>query len=295
MTIKCFYHGADLDGWASAAIVRHYWSEYEETPIEMYPINYGDKFPMEGIEKQDIVYMVDFSLPLEEMRELNSRCELTWIDHHIGVINDPQFLEIWSQISGVMDSRFSACELAWMYFYEEEEIPRFIKLLGLYDRWEHNDPIEPWDVIEAFQYGFKVSAKNPKEDDFSFWENQFFDIDGVRIENKISLGYKIQTYVEDRFQSSLSERSFIVDWEGYKCLVINGDPYVANYFTRAREFEGCDIGINFCNSKGKFWTVNLRTARDDIDLSSLAKKYGGGGHRAAAGFTCKELPFGVIQ
>lgn len=297
MTIKCFYHGSDLDGWASGAIVR-YWYEKEGNQVEMFPINYGDKFPMDQITKSDLVYVVDFSLPVEKLQELDSKCNyLIWIDHHFGIIKE--YLEkntSCKSIYGFRSINSSACELTWDYLFPAKDTPRFIRLLGLYDRWEHNDPSEPWDDIEAFQYGFKVRSTNPRGC-FEFWREWFENLSSVPIftVDVIDSGRLIQKYVEGRFKSSLTERSFVVDWEGYKCLVINGDPYIANYLTRAKEFEGCDIGINFCNSKGEFWIVNLRTARDDIDLSALAKKYGGGGHRAAAGFPCKVLPFKEIS
>ncbi|MDD4151339.1 MAG: DHH family phosphoesterase [Candidatus Gracilibacteria bacterium] len=37
--------------------------------------------------------------------------------------------------------------------------------------------------------------------------------------------------------------------------------------------------------KGEYVKGSLRTLRDDIDLTSLAKKHGGGGHKKASGFT----------
>jgi len=297
MTIKCFYHGSDLDGWASGAIVR-YWYEKEGNQVEMFPINYGDRFPMDSLSLEDFVFMVDFSLPINDMQQIAQRVngKFIWIDHHASAIKSYDDGPI--MLLGIRDVAFAACELTWEYFCDDET-PFFIKLLGSYDRWDHSEILARWKNIEAFQYGFKVHATNPKEDDFTFWNSWFFidseRISGTRIRDVILSGENIQKYVEDRFQSNLAERSFVVDWEGYKCLVINGDPYIANYLTRAEEFEGCDIGINFCNSKGEFWIVNLRTARDDIDLSALAKKYGGGGHRAAAGFPCKVLPFKEIS
>jgi len=297
MAIKCFYHGSDLDGWASGAIVRYFY-EKEGIPVEMFPINYGDKFPFESVSLEDFVFMVDFSLPIDDMERLAQRVngKFIWIDHHASAIKS--YNNGLTMLLGIRDVAFAACELTWKYFCDEE-MPRFIRLLGLYDRWEHDDPAESWQNIETFQYGFKNYATNPKEKDFLFWNGWFFmDSERVlstRIRDVMFSGANIKKYVEDRFKSNLAERSFIVDWEGYKCLVINGDPYIANYLTRAKEFEGCDIGINFCNARGEFWIVNLRTTRDDIDLSSLAKKYGGGGHRAAAGFPCKVLPFKEIS
>ena len=44
---------------------------------------------------------------------------------------------------------------------------------------------------------------------------------------------------------------------------------------------------------GKCWSVSLYHAkhRKELDLSLIAVKYGGGGHRGACGFTCDKLPF----
>lgn len=43
----------------------------------------------------------------------------------------------------------------------------------------------------------------------------------------------------------------------------------------------------------KGWTVSLYHAkhRTDLDLSAIATKFGGGGHRGACGFQCETLPF----
>lgn len=293
MAVKCFYHAGDLDGWCSGAIVRHFYNQ-ENIEVEMYPINYGDKFPEDDISTNDIVYMCDYSISLSDMQRMNAKCNqnLIWIDHHIGAIRES---EDYVFLKGSRDTRFSGCELTWMYLCDDE-IPQFIRLLGRYDVWDHTGDCMSWENIEAFQYGFKAAATNPR-DNMRFW-NSWFDISnsepsvrGSLVRDKILTGFKIQKYVEDRFQSNITDRSYIIDWEGYKCLVINSDPYIANFMTRCEEYKGCDLAINFCSNKGKSWIVNLRTIRDDIDLSVLAKKYGGGGHSGAAGFNCKELPF----
>jgi len=297
MSIKVFYHGQDLDGWASGAIVKHKFPE-----AEMFPINYGDKFPFNEIGVNDIVYMVDFSLPALDMQEINGRCDLNliWIDHHIGAIRDYEQNGLFTLL-GLRESRVAACELTWKYFYTNKEAPIFIKLLSCYDIWSHNDKEFDWASIEAFQYGFKAQARNPKED-MEFWEN-WFTTAAMNTKDQLSLvksvsadGKLIQSYIEDRFETTLKDRSFKIDWEGCKCLVINSDPYIANFMTRSKEFEGCDIAINYANRKGESWEVSLRTLRDEIDLSVLAKEYGGGGHRASAGFNWipRSLPWDYL-
>ena len=40
---------------------------------------------------------------------------------------------------------------------------------------------------------------------------------------------------------------------------------------------------------GTQFTISLYS--EVVDVSEIAKKYGGGGHKGASGFHCKQLPF----
>ena len=76
--MKCFYHSADLDGKCSGAIVKMHFPE-----CEMIGINYGDLFPWDRIEQNEVVWLVDFCLqPFSDMHRLNEVAILNWIDHH---------------------------------------------------------------------------------------------------------------------------------------------------------------------------------------------------------------------
>ena len=49
------------------------------------------------------------------------------------------------------------------------------------------------------------------------------------------------------------------------------------------------------STNGKQWRVSLyQDGRPDVDCSVIAKKYGGGGHKGAAGFECVTLPFKIV-
>ena len=289
--VKVFYHGQDLDGWASGAIVKYKFPE-----AEMFPINYGDQFPWGEIKGGETVYMVDFSLqPFNDMVLLatflkGNGGELVWIDHHKGVVEDFKKSNI--PCSGIIDTSCAACELTWEYLFGNE-VFKFIRLLSLYDIWSHDDKEFNWDFIEEFQYGFKAHSKDPK-DSMEFWKDWIlgsFNMNEREQQDYVQLiaesGKLIKSYVEDRFRLEISSRSYKINWEGYKCLVINSDPYIANFMSRGKEFEDCDIAINYANIRGESWTVSLRTLRDDIDLSKLAKKYGGNGHVKSSGFNWK--------
>lgn len=69
--------------------------------------------------------------------------------------------------------------------------------------------------------------------------------------------------------------------EGYVCPFCNGAGYTEPY----------DLMIAFCRRPDKQWTVSLYSTKTDIDCGAIAKSFGGGGHKGAAGFQCKDLPF----
>ena len=54
------------------------------------------------------------------------------------------------------------------------------------------------------------------------------------------------------------------------------------------DHAGCNT-LAVLKKFGEQWKVELRALRDDVDVSVLAKKMGGGGHKAAAGFTSDDL------
>lgn len=87
----CLFHRADFDGVCSAAIVKKFVPD-----CELHGIDYGDEPPWgklipEFPKREDggpefavrrRVYLLDFSLPPEDMKLLADRCDLVWIDHH---------------------------------------------------------------------------------------------------------------------------------------------------------------------------------------------------------------------
>ena len=82
MNIWCFYHD-DLDGHCSAAIVK-----FLHPKVKLYEMSYKRNFPWDLVDKEDTIFMVDFSLKFEEMKQLASYPGLIWIDHHDSIIND---------------------------------------------------------------------------------------------------------------------------------------------------------------------------------------------------------------
>jgi uncharacterized protein len=285
----CFFHNADLDGHCSGAIVKYF-----EPDIILKGINYGDKFPWNEIDSEDIIFMVDFAIqPNEEMYQLKQSCKkLIWIDHHKSAINSLSDID-WD---GFRDDGLAACELTWRYFYGniEGELPSFIALLGRYDVWDNKNK-DLWNnEILPFQKGFKFLYPNSNPiDNMDIWEEWIKGF-GL-IDNVIEIGKKVIFSDNIKYASIIKNYSFDTQFEGLRAIAINNDNFNSQLFDSVWDEFKYDIMISFMIVKGEFWTVSLYSTNPDIDVSIIAKKYGGGGHKGASGFQCKKLPFEVIK
>lgn len=183
MTSLCVFHRADFDGVCSAAIVKKFVPD-----CELYGIDYGDPFPWDevapveagGMKALRRVYLVDFSLPPDEMKRLNECCDLTWIDHHKSALDSNMGLEV----LGYQTSALAGCELTWLWFTRGESekylvrgmdptaeqvsrLPEAVRLLGRYDVFdlgcspseERFAPVAGWEALYEVSTRGQVRAK----------------------------------------------------------------------------------------------------------------------------------------
>jgi hypothetical protein len=82
----------------------------------------------------------------------------------------------------------------------------------------------------------------------------------------------------------MKARSFEVRFEGYRTLAVNtrGDGDIGNY-GRDRGYEVVYAYVDEMQVDGLTTVVTLYS--DQVDVSVIATRYGGGGHAGAAGFS----------
>lgn len=74
-----------------------------------------------------------------------------------------------------------------------------------------------------------------------------------------------------------------------------GDEPIPDSIPRvATDLKGSGIGATFREVSPSVYKISLRSNSQDIDVSKIAVKYGGGGHRRAAGFSSNK-PIEVIK
>lgn len=291
--ITVIHHSADYDGIFCREIARKFLPD-----AKLIGWDYGDAkipFPSEGQ-----VYVLDLSPDCLDWGTNGEQVDLArviWIDHHKSAIDKfPKDLPGY-RIDGV-----AACRLAWQWFSlgfhgdpentlaglpqkrdfidRKVDEPLAVRLAGEYDTWDHRDN----DADVAFQFG--LDAQNSI--DWSRLLAPFGYCDGI-----INAGrYAMRCYAK-RDADVMRSRSFLADFEGLKFLCLNTARCNSNTFA-ARDVPetGHDALLAFYWT-GRDFSVSMYHAahRKELDLSEIAIRFGGGGHRGACGFRSKSLPF----
>ncbi|HKI53937.1 MAG TPA: hypothetical protein VJ987_07410 [Anaerolineales bacterium] len=266
----CFHHN-DPDGHASGAIVRHALhkdvllieSDYDATAI-----------PWEKVEQADRVIVVDFSFPKEDMLRLADGREFIWIDHHKSAMLE--FAEIGKEWDGIRDLSEAACVLTWKYFFPDKPVPHAVVLIGDRDIWR-------WAEADTGAFNESIYNRDHHAENDVLWEPLFED-DQPTLNQMIEEGQWLRKINLANINRLMEGRSFEVQFERHNTLAVNavGTGDIGNY-GRDRGYEIVYCYRDEMQLDGLSTVVTLFS--DKMDVSVIAKKYGGGGHAGAAGFS----------
>jgi len=215
---------------------------------------------------------------------------LTWIDHHGTAISKYP-----ATIDGYRIDGVAACRLAWQWFtgfvntfgndtsvkedFVERRVtePWAVRLAGEYDIWDRRDP-----DAQLFQHGLRSEELD--------W-GRLLDDDQGYVQHLLQQGKALQYARQKEDASIINGQGFDLQWEGLRFLALNSARCNSLSFEAGVKAEH-DALLAF-KWTGDKWMVSLYHVphETDLDLSTIAVKYGGGGHKGACGFTCKELPF----
>lgn len=288
----CFYHNNDSDGFASGAITKLFF-ENKNQDIELYGINYGDKFPWDKITNETEVVMCDFSLSIEDMIKLKKISKsFIWIDHHTLKIKD-----IYNKtnnenyFNGVRSfNEESGCSLTWKYFFPNKSIPIIIDWLSTYDIFKESDT--RWNnIILPFQYGIKIMNMNPvNEKSYMIWKKYLSIYDYNVFESIINIGKQIIIFIKQQNINTIEKNGFecklicnsIKNFDQYKIFCVNTE--FQNSLTFESVKDKYDIFIAYSINKSGNFVYSLYTFNKYINVAEICKYFGGGGHPGAAGF-----------
>lgn len=282
--MKVFYHKADLDGLASAAIIK---SVKEWQDAEFIGIDYGDIYDLTKIEQREKVLIVDFTFePFSKMLEIGEKAKLLWIDHHWTSIKELVHAKGHHGVPfkfyvGTEKNNKSAALLTWEYFYEGKQPSTGLQMISDYDVWKHeHDP-----DIRHFQLGLR--NKVTTFENYTL-KSAIFENDKGFIESLIDDGIFIKNYLTKEYSNYAKEHAFEHEIAGHKGIFINRAFTGSPLFDSVYNPEKHKIMVVYSQRKDKRWHYSLYTTHDDVDCGAIAKTFGGGGHKKAAGFEVNE-------
>jgi len=266
MNILCIYHKNCADGFGAALAVKKY-ADINKFQCEFIPAHYGDTPP--DVSGKD-VFIVDFSYPRETLLELKEKAKsIKVIDHHKTAQKDLQDLDFC-----VFDMNYSGAVLTWETIFCTGRVPLLFKYIQDRDLWR-------WDMENS--KAVSAGLQQLKQE-FHLWERYLI---AGNIPELIETGNIILEYQNKQIEKIINSEVQLTNIAGHNVPCINtttliseignelakGQPFCAMYF------ETADKRI-----------YSLRSDSNGIDVSEIAKKFGGGGHFHAAGFSVDKPP-----
>lgn len=302
-----FYHADCADGFGAAFAA---WLRLGDS-AEYVPVKYGQfetaadlgmKFDPQFGERK--VFILDFSFNRPVMDYLFRVAEhVTWLDHH------KTAFEMWCRKAPdlfftthkesdqrkiiVLDDCKSGALLAWEHFHPNKTVPMMIQHIDDRDRWQFR-------LENTREFSAALFARRPWS--FEDWHRMFVQ---TYVPHGGSTSEMLRLYHEGHAILRAHDQDVVsAVKQARKCklrVTINDDPKKVpvsiDYHGLAVNCPpslSSDVGhalAKQCGAYGLCWSLDkdgvaqcsLRST-GDYDVSAIAKCYGGGGHRNAAGF-----------
>jgi len=264
--IIVIYHKNCLDGFGAAYAA---WVKFGDS-AEYIAASYGDE-PPDVTDKN--VFIVDFSYPRETLIKMREAAAgLVVLDHHKTAKEALEGLPF-----AIFDMDKSGCVLTWEYLHDEP-IPELLQVIQDRDLWQFK-----------FQMTKSINAMMFLEPfDFNRWhEIVSAGIHGLdelaAFGNVVLKAHTQQVDIACKCAHSVTLNEILG-------LAANAPPNLASDLGHKLALESGTFGLVYSYNGAKDeWLCNLRS-NGDFDVSAIAKSYGGGGHKNAAGFIVKGVP-----
>lgn len=258
------YHGNCADGFSAAWCFWHKFGDACDYLAGVY------QQPPPDVTGR-MVYLVDFSYKRAVVLDMLAvASHVCLIDHHKTALEDLADIDS-DKFSSFTDLNRSGATLAWDYLFPNEPRPLLLGHIEDRDLWRFKlaGTREIQANVFSYEYSFELWDKLMSADQA---ELMTMTVAGAAIERKhhkdiaeLLKVCKRRMVIGGHDVPVASLPYTLVSDAGHK--MAQGEPFAACYWDTA---EGRIFG--------------LRAADDGLDVSDIAKQYGGGGHAKAAGF-----------
>lgn len=278
--IVVIYHADCTDGFGAAFAA---WKKFGDT-ASYIPLKTQVEINIDFTDKD--VYVVDYSFTAEVDTKVRSEAKkLVVIDHH------QTAMEVVTRYpENVFDQNHSGAVLAWQYFHPDTPVPELLGYVEDHDIWKFALP-------ENLEFN---AALGQYERSFEAWDELVTNLTNPEFRTDfIKNGRTIKLFEESLIEDLLKYKQR-ARFEGYEIWVLNVSRVYRSILGHKlallnKNEGGVPLSIVYYHSNG---AVNLSLrSEDDIDVAEIALKYGGGGHKHAAGIkvdSFEKLPFTFI-
>ena len=259
-SVNCvIYHADCTDGFGSAYSA---WKLLGNR-AEYYPRKHGQLPP--DVTGKNVV-ILDFSFNNATTKQMiKDANELLVIDHHKSAV-----VELHDISNTIFDMNKSGATLTWEFFHPGKEAPKFIQYITDRDLWKWELPYS-----KEFSAAFDMVP-------YDFEEFEKFEDDSV-FDDSVKRGSYILAYSKTVVKK-VCDKAASRKIDGHNVLVVNSSHWMSEI--GARLAPDCDFAmIWYYDHIDKILKISLRAFHDKIDVSEVSKRFGGGGHKKAAGFT----------
>ena len=257
------YHHVCIDGFAAAWAIRRAIPD-----AECVSAAYGQAPP--DVRGRDVV-IADFSYPRDVLLEMQARARsLRVLDHHVTARDALAGLEC-----ATFDMDRSGAGLAWDALHSTPR-PWLVDYVEDRDLWRFalpdSEAVNAWIATAPF--------------DFARWDRLLED----GLDDAVVRGRAVQVFVE-QYVTEVAREARVVGFEGFDVPVVNvGRKLVSEVVGRLA--ETAPFAVGWAQHRSGRYVYSLRSrGPDGADVAAIAKRYGGGGHRQAAGFSLDRLLF----
>jgi len=285
----CLYHANCADGFGAALAVWLKWGD----AVHFEAVNYGLPFDEQLIAGKDVL-IVDFSFKKDAMQRLAGiMSSVIVLDHHktaeAELADIARFSGDCDNASGGFeflkkdtgqnaiawfDMEKSGARLAWEFCFPSKPVPHMLQMIEDRDLWRFALPdTKPFSLyLRSFPMDFEV------------WTVILRDVEWD-IQKIIDMAKAVQRF-HDKQVEDIADTMVFKDIGVHKGVAVAYAPYgfisdvchlLLDRFPEA-PFAACIVDAY----GGR--TYSLRSTDDRADVSEVAKAFGGGGHRNAAGF-----------
>lgn len=269
------FHGGCRDGFCAAWVCNTYYKAQGVEP-EFFAGYYGQEPP--DCTGRDVV-IVDFSYKLETMKTIAAQAKsLLVLDHHKTALEDLADFDLYGPANTTVkfDMKRSGARMAHDHFFSGILTPQLVAYVEDRDLWAHK-------LVLTKEINAYISTI---PFDFAAWDAADKESINRWVDKGQAVLAKIAQYVAE-----VRKNARMVVFEGYEVPCVN-----ASYVDISEVLHSlCDgrpwpFAVGWSQRADGLFQYSLRSV-GDFDVSVIAKKYGGGGHRNAAGFESKTLLF----